>query len=108
MGDVGSVCVAGRIGCAIRVENKPRISSGDRSELIRKCMARAAGVTRDTLCKALRKDGDPAAEHPSGRDESAGTEDPCRRGFVAKHPDAGQLKMGIALLLSLQDAYSCS
>ena len=59
MGDVGSVCVAGRIGCAIRVENKPRISSGDRSELIRKSMARAAGVTRDTLCKALRKDGDP-------------------------------------------------
>ena len=79
MDDVGSVCVAGRICCAIRVENKPRISSGDRSELIRKSMARAAGVTRDTLCKALRKDGDPAAEHPSGRDESAGTEDPCRR-----------------------------
>jgi hypothetical protein len=28
-------------------------------------------------------------------------------GFVAKHPDAGQLKMGNALLLSLQDAYPC-
>ena len=26
-------------------------------------------------------------------------------GFVVKHPDAGQLKMGNALLLSLQDAY---
>ena len=78
MDDVSSVCVAGRFCCAIRVENKPRISSGDRSELIRKSMARAAGVTRDTLCKALRKDGDPAAEHPSGRGESAGTEDPCR------------------------------
>ena len=26
-------------------------------------------------------------------------------GFVAKHPDAGQLKMGNALLLSWQDAY---
>jgi hypothetical protein len=28
-------------------------------------------------------------------------------GFFAKHPDAGQLKMGNALLLSLQDAYPC-
>jgi hypothetical protein len=28
-------------------------------------------------------------------------------GFVAKHPDAGQLKMGNALLLSLQDTYPC-
>jgi len=28
-------------------------------------------------------------------------------GFVAKHSDAGQLKMGNALLLSLQDAYPC-
>jgi hypothetical protein len=36
MGDAGSVRVAGRIGCAIRVENKPRISSGDKGALIRK------------------------------------------------------------------------
>jgi hypothetical protein len=36
MGDVGSVRVAGRIGRAIRMENKPRISSGDRGELTRK------------------------------------------------------------------------
>ena len=28
-------------------------------------------------------------------------------GFVAKHPDAGALRMGNALLLSLQDAYPC-
>jgi hypothetical protein len=28
-------------------------------------------------------------------------------GFVAKHPDAGELRMGNALLLSLQDAYPC-
>src|SRR5271167_4712968 len=28
-------------------------------------------------------------------------------GFVAKRPDAGQLKMGNALLLSLQAAYPC-
>jgi hypothetical protein len=34
MGDVGSVRVAGRIGCAIRVENKPRISGGDKGALI--------------------------------------------------------------------------
>ena len=36
MGDVGSVRAAGRVGCAIRVENKAGISSGDKSELIRK------------------------------------------------------------------------
>src|SRR3954451_17234964 len=35
MGDAGSVRIAGRIGCAIRLENKPRISSGDKSALIR-------------------------------------------------------------------------
>ena len=28
-------------------------------------------------------------------------------GFVAKHPDAGEPRMGNALLLSLQDAYPC-
>ena len=28
-------------------------------------------------------------------------------GFVAKHPDAGALRVGNALLLSLQDAYPC-
>jgi hypothetical protein len=36
MGDVGSVRAAGRVGCAIRVENKAGISSGDKRELIRK------------------------------------------------------------------------
>ena len=36
MGDVGSVRAAGRVGCAIRVENKAGISSGDKSELIRR------------------------------------------------------------------------
>jgi hypothetical protein len=33
MGDVGSVRVARRFGCAIRVENKPRISRGDKKRV---------------------------------------------------------------------------
>ena len=40
MGDVDSVRVAGRIGCAIRLENKPRISGGDKGALTRKRISR--------------------------------------------------------------------
>jgi hypothetical protein len=36
MDNVGSVRVAGRIACAIRMENSAGASSGDKSELIRK------------------------------------------------------------------------
>jgi len=49
MGDVGSVRAAGRVGCAIRVENKAGISSGDKSELIRRELE--SKVLRGNLAK---------------------------------------------------------
>ena len=51
MDNVGSVRVAGRGGCAIRVENKARISSGDQSELVRELESK---VLRSNLAKSIR------------------------------------------------------
>ena len=51
MGDVGSVRVAGRGGCAIRVENKARISSGDESESKGELESK---VLRSNLTKSIR------------------------------------------------------
>src|SRR6267154_2308964 len=47
MGDVGSVRVARRFGCAIGVENKPRISRGDKSALMRR------RILRNRLAKTI-------------------------------------------------------